>query len=131
MQWPNATISSATDKASHGEWSSGVKMTGPYDYVSPPIGWWIQSTGAPMDITRKPALGRRFPRWKPPRFLPAKDLWPLNNVWHYHARGDDSIILKQFNDGMRTTYGWPDSTEEYSRIAQTMTYDGERAMFEA
>jgi exo-1,4-beta-D-glucosaminidase len=32
---------------------------------------------------------------------------------------------------MRATYGWPDSVEEYSRIAQTMSYDGERAMFEA
>ena len=39
--------------------------------------------------------------------------------------------MKQFNDGMRATYGWPDSAEKYSRIAQTMTYDGERAMFEA
>ena len=36
-----------------------------------------------------------------------------------------------FNTAMKTTYGWPDSMDAYSKLAQTMTYDGERAMFEA
>ena len=65
------------------------------------------------------------------KFLPPQDRWPIDAVWDYHAGGGDFMNLDVFNDGMRATYGWPDSVEEYSRVAQTMTYDGERAMFEA
>ena len=55
----------------------------------------------------------------------------MNKVWGYHAGGGGFTNMDAFNSGMRGTYGWPNSMDEYSRIAQTMTYDGERAMFEA
>jgi exo-1,4-beta-D-glucosaminidase len=132
MQWPNATISSATEVSSTVSGPTGVKMTGPYNYVSP--SYWLADTkyGGAHGYNTETSPGPAIPQMGSlQRFLPAKDLWPVNDVWQYHARGDDSIILKQFNDGMRATYGWPDSAEEYSRIAQTMAYDGERAMFEA
>ena len=74
MQWPNATLSSATAASSTVSGPSGVKMTGPYDYVSP--SYWlvdtkydnvsaphwldIQNTGAPTAIIPKRVLDRRF-----------------------------------------------------------------------
>ena len=52
-------------------------------------------------------------------------------MWNYHAGGGDFINLDVFNAAMRATYGWPEFHGCVFRVAQTMTYDGERAMFEA
>lgn len=39
--------------------------------------------------------------------------------------------LTVFDDAMNATYGKPENLKDYVRIAQAMTYNGERAMFEA
>ncbi len=131
-QWPNATQSHAYSLPSTVSGPSGVKMTGPYDYVSP--SYWLvdKKYGGAHGFNTETSPGPAIPQPDSlRRFLPAKDLWPINNVWNYHAGGGDFVNLHAFNDGMRATYGWPNSMEDYSRIAQTMAYDGERAMFEA
>ncbi len=131
-QWPNAIISSAAAKPTTVTGASGVKMSGPYDYVSP--SYWLVDTkhGGAFAFNTETSPGPAIPQPDSLRkFLPGKDLWPIDDVWNYHAGGGNFMNLDVFNAGMRATYGWPDSVEEYSRIAQTMAYDGERAMFEA
>jgi exo-1,4-beta-D-glucosaminidase len=52
-------------------------------------------------------------------------------VFDFHAGGEDFKDLSRFNQAMRDVYGTVDDIAAYAQISQTMTYDGERAMFEA
>jgi exo-1,4-beta-D-glucosaminidase len=67
------------------------------------------------------------------RMIPARDIaWPLDSVWLFHAAGGQfAHLLDRFNTALSTRYGEPKSIEEYTSTAQLMTYEGERAMFEA
>lgn len=131
-QWPNPTLSSASQAPSTVTGPSGVKMTGPYNYVSP--SYWLRDKkhGGAWAFNTETSPGPAIPQPGSLRkFIPAKDLWPINEVWDYHAGGGDFQNLDVFNEAMRATYGFPNSMPTYSRTAQTMQYDGERAMFEA
>ena len=47
------------------------------------------------------------------------------------AGGQFTHLLDRFNDALTTRYGAPTSVEDYAMKSQLMTYEGERAMFEA
>jgi exo-1,4-beta-D-glucosaminidase len=131
-QWPNPVLSSATAKVTSVTGPTGVKMTGPYDYVPP--SYWLTDNkyGGAFGFNTETSPGPAIPQPDSlRRFLPGKDRWPINAVWDYHAGGGKFKDLDVFSNAMRATYGWPDTMEGFSRIAQTMSYDGERAMFEA
>jgi len=65
--------------------------------------------------------------------IPAQNLtWPPDSEWLFHAAGGQfAHLLDQFNNALVTRYGAPASAEDYTSTAQLMTYEGERAMFEA
>jgi exo-1,4-beta-D-glucosaminidase len=131
-RWPNPTLSSAGGFISSVTGPSGVKMTGPYNYVSP--SYWLVDTqhGGAFGFNTETSPGPAIPQPDSlVRFLPRQNRWPIDKAWDYHAGGEGFMDLDVFNAGMRATYGWPNSMNAYSRIAQTMAYDGERAMFEA
>jgi len=52
-------------------------------------------------------------------------------VWNYHAGGERFTNVNIFTDGLERRYGKAVSLDDYLRKAQAMTYDGQRAMFEA
>jgi exo-1,4-beta-D-glucosaminidase len=134
VQWPNPVMSSASATPTSVTGVSGVKMTGPYDYVPP--SYWYQDTskygGAFGFITETGpgAAPEQVSELK--KFLPESALWPPDNpTWDFHAGGGEFKNVSRFNRAMNETYGPAGDVETYARIAQTMTYDGERAMFEA
>jgi len=100
--------------------------------VSPSF-WYVDKThGGAYGFNTETSPGPAIPQPDSlVKFLPPQNRWPIDKVWDYHAGGGGYTNLDLFNAGMRTTYGWPNSMDAYSRISQTMTYDGERAMFEA
>ena len=77
LLWPNPVVSSATGKQTSVTGDSGVKMTGPYEYVAPTY-WQVDNpkaspdassairaaAAALTDSTPKPAWARRFRRSK-------------------------------------------------------------------
>lgn len=130
--WPNPTLSSASARPTSISGASGVKMTGPYNYVSPSY-WEIDKKhGGAWAFNTETSPGPAIPQVDSlKKFIPADKLWPINEVWDYHAGGGSFQNLDVFNDAMKATYGMPDTLPAYVRVAQTMTYDGERAMFEA
>jgi exo-1,4-beta-D-glucosaminidase len=65
------------------------------------------------------------------KFIPADKLWPINDVWDYHAGGGKFMNMDIFNTAMNARYGQPQTLDDYLRKAQAMAYDGERAMYEA
>lgn len=131
-QWPNPYLSSASAKPTSVSGASGVKMTGPYDWV-PPSYWLLDAqNGGAHGFNTETSPGPAIPPVSSLRkILPAEHLWPIDDVWLYHAGGGQFKTLKIFNDAMNARYGPPASLDDYVMKAQLMSYDGERAMFEA
>jgi exo-1,4-beta-D-glucosaminidase len=132
LNWPNPSVSSASATATTVTGQSGVKMTGPYEYV-PPV-YWLADTkaggayGYNTETSPGPAVP---PRESLERFIPKEHLWPIDDVWNYHSGGERFTTINVFTDGLNRRYGTATSLDDYERKAQAMTYDGQRAMFEA
>ncbi|HKV26821.1 MAG TPA: hypothetical protein VJN90_00940 [Candidatus Acidoferrales bacterium] len=130
--WPNPYISSASQRETSVSGLSGVKMTGPYDYVPP--AYWLEDTkrggayGFNTETSPGPApvvVGSLK------KMMPADQIWPPNEYWHFHAASGRYQHLSSFDDAMTRMYGAPKDLADYERKAQAMTYENERAMFEA
>ena len=65
------------------------------------------------------------------KFLPDPNAWPPTSTWSLHNGGGEFVNLKVFDEAMDAVYAKPLSAADYERMAQTMEYDSERAMFEA
>jgi exo-1,4-beta-D-glucosaminidase len=131
--WPNPTLSSASGTVTTVTGRSGVKMSGPYDFVAPSY-WLVDKSrrGGAFGYNTETSPGPAIPTvYSLRKFLPADKLWPLNQDWNYHNGGEGFQKLSAFDGAMDATYGTPDSLDDYERISQAMAYDGERAMFEA
>jgi exo-1,4-beta-D-glucosaminidase len=132
LEWPNPSVSSAANTPTTVTGQSGVKMTGPYEYV-PPV-YWLTDTqaggayGYNTETSPGPAIP---PRESLERFIPKEHLWPIDEVWNYHAGKERFTTVNVFTDALSRRYGAPTSLDDYERKAQAMTYDGQRAMFEA
>lgn len=132
LEWPNPSVSSAAATATTVTGDSGVKMTGPYEYV-PPVYWLIDTeAGGAYGYNTETSPGPAIPtRQSLARFIPKEHLWPIDDVWNYHAGGERFTTVNVFTDGLNRRYGQATSLDDYERKAQAMTYDGQRAMFEA
>ena len=130
--WPNPILSSASGTPTTVTGASGVKMTGPYDYVAPSYWYADQHNGGAFGFNTEtspgPAISSLASRKK---FLPDADAWPPTATWSLHNGGEGFMTLKVFNAAMEAVYAKPNSAADYERMAQTMEYDSERAMFEA
>ena len=132
--WPNAIVSSASSKPTSVSGSSGVKMTGPYDYV-PPSYWLIDKDhfGGAFGFNTETSPGAAIPEiGSLKKFLPKEHLWPIDSLWLMHTgAGDLNGNLNHFNEAMDAIYGPARDLKDYLAKAQAMNYDCERAMYEA
>ena len=131
--WPNPYISSASAQSTTVTGESGVKMTGPYEYV-PPVYWYADKNkyGGAWGFNTETSPGPAVPTIESlRRMMPPDDLWPINQDWSFHSGAGHFKSLDTFTTALTARYGAPTSAEDYARKSQAMTYDGERAMFEA
>jgi exo-1,4-beta-D-glucosaminidase len=131
--WSNPVLNSAADRTSTISGASGVKMSGPYDYV-PPEYWYIDKdhAGGAFGFNTETGPGAAVPSVASiRRTLPSTSWWPIDAQWNYHAALGKFAQYKRQDDAMDATYGAATGLEDYVRKAQLMAYDGERAMFEA
>src|ERR1039457_1645616 len=85
--WPNPIVSSASSKPTTVSGASGVKMTGPYDYV-PPSYWLLDQAhfGGATGFNPETSPGAAvMPPGSLRTFLPRQPLWPADKVWDLHA----------------------------------------------
>jgi exo-1,4-beta-D-glucosaminidase len=131
--WPNALLSSASATPTVPTGQSGVKMLGPYDYVVP--SYWLRDTskaGGAYGFNTETSPGPAVPDVSElKRFLPPDKLWPINPVWDYHTGGGKYKSLAVINLAMDNIYGPAADLPTYTRTAEAMEFDAERAMFEA
>jgi len=123
-------------------------MTGPYEYV-PPVYWLAdRKAGGAYSYNTETSPGPAIPpRESLEKFIPKDHLWPIDDVWNFHAGLERFTNVNIFTDGLNRRYGQVSPTQslslptptdlaatsldDYLRKAQAMAYDGERAMFEA
>jgi len=130
LEWPNPSISSAAGRTTT-VGPSGVKMTGPYEYVAPSF-WYLDTRhGGAFGFNTETSPGPAIPPVASlRRMLPPDHLWPIDSVWEYHA-GGMSHTLNVFTEALNQRYGPANSVEEYSLKAQLQAYEAHRAMMEA
>jgi exo-1,4-beta-D-glucosaminidase len=131
VDWAAPVLSNATDKPGMGG-PSGVKMRGPYEYVPP--SYWLLDTkhGGAFGFDTEVSPGAAVPPIESlKQMLPAEHLWPIDAFWIFHAGGQEFATLKPFTAALEGRYGKATSVEDYARKAQALTYEGQRAMFEA
>ena len=142
LLWPNPVVSSATAKLAAFSGESGVKMTGPYEYVAPSY-WQSDKTdsarqcnpggcGGAYGFNTETSMGPAVPPVESIRAMVGKDhLWPIDDWWNYHAGGGAFKDLHVFTDALTARFGLPAGVEDYALKAQLQTYEGVRAMYEA
>lgn len=130
--WPVPVVASAASKRTVGGGLTGVKMTGPYQYVAPSYWYEDHERGGAFGFNTETSPGPAIPVLASLKeFLPPDHLWPIDNVWNYHAGGGAFKNLDVYNQALDARYGKAKSLEDYVEKAQVMDYEGERAMFEA
>ena len=132
LNWPNPYESSATEATTPVTGPTGVKMTGPYEYVAPSYWMLDQHRGGAHGFNTETSPGPAIPPIDSlRRMLPEDHLWPIDSWWNYHAGGGVFKDLRVFRTALDERYGPSSSLVEFANKAQVMGYEGERAMFEA
>lgn len=132
LNWPNPFQSSAMSKATEVTGPTGIKMTGPYEYIAP--SYWLldKDRGGAHGFNTETSPGPAVPPIDSLRaMLPENKLWPINEVWDFHSGGAVFKDVRVFTEALDARYGPSSGVEEYARKAQVMAYEGHRAMFEA
>jgi len=132
LEWPNPTVSSASEQSTTVTGKSGVKMTGPYEYV-PPV-YWLADTqaGGAWAYNTETSPGPAIPpKESLEKFIPKEHLWPIDEYWNFHAGRERFATVNVFTEALTKRYGTATSLDDYERKAQAMAYDNERSMFEA
>jgi exo-1,4-beta-D-glucosaminidase len=144
LLWPNPIVSSATAKPATVTGASGVKMSGPYEYVAP--SYWSTDPHRPTQeqacnaggcggaygFNSETSMGPAVPPIESvKRMIPKDHLWPIDDYWNFHAGGGAFKTLKVFTEAQDNRYGKAASAEEFTYKSQLMTYEGVRAMYEA
>jgi exo-1,4-beta-D-glucosaminidase len=142
LRFPNPVVSSATGKPTTVTGDSGVKMTGPYEYVAPK--YWTEDKinggnhcnpggcGGAYGFNTETSPGPAVPPIESLRTMLGKDhLWPIDDWWDFHAGGGEFKNIQVYTTALNTRYGTATGVEDYALKAQLMNYEGIRAMFEA
>jgi len=130
--WPRPIISSATAKKTEVSGESGVKMSGPYEYVSP--NYWLVDTkhGGAHGFNTETSPGPAVPPLEELQTMfPADKVWPINEFWDFHAGGGVFKTIKVYTAALESRYGTAKDAADFAWKSQATTYEGERAMFEA
>ena len=143
--WPNPVVSSATGKKTSVTGESGAKMSGPYEYVAPSY-WQVDTPegqpgrklcnpggcGGAYGFNTETSMGPAVPPVESIRTMVGKDhMWPIDDVWNYHAGGGEFKTINVFSEALANRYGKSDNVDDFAIKSQMQTYEGVRAMYEA
>jgi exo-1,4-beta-D-glucosaminidase len=144
LLWPNPVISSATGKPTTVTGDSGVKMSGPYEYVAP--AYWMQDSlganhpqgcnqggcGGGYGFNTETSPGPAVPPIETIKaMLPKEHQWPIDDWWNFHAGGGVFKDMHVFTDALDARYGKSTDLADYTMKSQAQSYEGIRAMYEA
>ncbi|WP_189263930.1 glycoside hydrolase family 2 protein [Streptomyces fuscichromogenes] len=133
--WPVPVVPAASDKSAPQLGSSGMKMTGPYDWV-PPGYWYAKREGGATGFNSETSAGPDIPTLDTLRRMmtPAEldTLWKNPDAKQYHRSPSATFgTLKVYDAALTGRYGAPKSLADYVRKAQLAQYENVRAQYEA
>lgn len=111
---------------------TGVKMLGPYCYVTP--NYWYEDTkiGGAYGFNTETGPGPQVPPLESmKKMLPEKDLWPINDMWNYHNGRGAFSTLDRYIKALHNRYGEFTDVESFTKYSQVSNYEAMRPMFEA
>lgn len=111
---------------------TGVKMNGPYDWVSPNYWYLDRERGGAYGFNTETGPGPQ----PPPaasirRMLPEASWWPIDEMWEYHCGRNEFNTLDRYKRALDQRYGPATGLEDFAQKAQLANYEGMRAMFES
>ncbi|MCI0611822.1 glycoside hydrolase family 2 [bacterium] len=111
---------------------SGVKMLGPYEYVTPNY-WYIDTEhGGAYGFNTETSPGAQPPPMESIQKQFAKEhFWPIDDTWNFHCGRNEFNTLEKYMESFNKRYGPAESLEEFSKKAQAVNYEALRAMFES
>ncbi|MFE9452798.1 exo-beta-D-glucosaminidase [Streptomyces sp. NPDC006739] len=133
--WTAPVVAAASDKSAPRLGGSGMKMTGPYDWV-PPGYWYAKREGGATGFNSETSAGPDIPTLDTLRRMmtPAEldTLWENPDAQQYHRSPSATFgTLKLYDDALTGRYGAPTSLADYVRKAQLAQYENVRAQYEA
>lgn len=127
-------LAAASMRISEVSGSTGVKMNGPYEYVTPNY-WYIDSIhGGAFGFNTETGPGPQVPVLESlKKMIPSDKLWPLNDTWNYHCTKskEEFNTMDVFNNVLDNRYGKPTNLDEYLIKSNAQSYESLKAMFEA
>lgn len=135
--WPNPVISSVTAQETPVSGKTGVKETGPYDYVVP--AFWLEETdeggidrGGAFGFNTETGPGPAIPPIETlSEVLPKEHLWPIDDWWTFHAGLHDFKNLDVYTANLNQRYGEASNLDDFLMKSQMTRYEAVRAMYEA
>jgi exo-1,4-beta-D-glucosaminidase len=141
VDWPNPVVTSAAATSSPKLGSSGMKMTGPYDWV-PPNYWYDTAhtgdggSGGAWGFNSETSAGPDIPtldtlnRMMTPAEL--NTLWSSPTTAQYHRSNSTTFgNLKLYGNALNARYGKATGLDDYVKKAQLAQYENIRAQYEA
>ncbi|MFI5915058.1 glycosyl hydrolase 2 galactose-binding domain-containing protein [Dactylosporangium sp. NPDC051541] len=136
--WSTPVIAAASDNSSPRSGPSGMKMTGPYDWI-PPNYWYDKAhsdSGGAWGFNGETSAGPDVPTMDTlKRMMSANELntlWQSPNAAQYHRSPSSTFsTLKIFDNAITGRYGTATSLDDYVRKAQLAQYENVRAQFES
>jgi exo-1,4-beta-D-glucosaminidase len=112
--------------------TSGVKMHGPYDWVSPNY-WYIDKRyGGAYGFNTETGPGPQIPTLETiKRMFPEGQRWPMNDLWNYHSGRFEFNNIDRFLRAFHARYGAEETLERFVFKNQISSYEAVRPMFEA
>ncbi|MEU9254425.1 exo-beta-D-glucosaminidase [Streptomyces sp. NPDC048270] len=133
--WTAPVVPAASDASAPITGRSGMKMTGPYDWV-PPAYWYGKREGGATGFNSETSAGPDIPTLDTLRRMmsPAEleTLWKDPSAPQYHRSPSPTFAtLELYGSALAGRYGPVTGLEDYVRKAQLAQYENVRAQFEA
>ena len=112
----------------------GVKMNGPYEYVSP--NYWYEDTknGGAFGFNTETSPGAQIPTFESiKKMIPSDKLWPINKDWDYHCT-HSAVAFKNLDVNtlmIDKRYGKALDLKDYLMKSDVLGYEAMSGMFEA
>ncbi|MGH7980503.1 MAG: glycoside hydrolase family 2, partial [Limisphaerales bacterium] len=120
------------DAASAVSGPSGVKMNGPYDYVTPNYWYLDRKNGGAFGFNTETGPGPLPPPLESlERMIPRRDLWPMDAVWTFHCARGRFHQMNRYWTAFTNRYGIPGDVADFAFKSQAANYEAIRPMFEA
>lgn len=126
------TLKACGGKTSKISGPTGVKMSGPYEYVTPNYWYLDKKNGGAFGFNTETGPGPQPPPFESlQRMLPANDLWPVGPDWNFHCGRNEFNTIHRYLNAFNVRYGPAKDAAEFAFRSQAANYEAIRPMFES